>query len=152
MTRYLHNGFNEQGGPVVRYINVKSKTRTEFIDITEKIQETVKEAGITNGICYLFVPHTTAGITINEGADPSVQRDIQTYLNKLVPFEGDYHHREGNSSAHIKASVIGVSALVFVEEGKLVLGTWQSIFFCEFDGPRHRRVSVKFTAGDKKQA
>ena len=137
---------------MVRYINVKSKTRTEFVDITEKIQEAVKEAGISNGICYLFVPHTTAGITINEGADPTVQRDIQTYLNKVIPFEGDYHHREGNSSAHIKAAVVGVSSHVFVDEGKLVLGTWQSIFFCEFDGPRHRRVVLKFTSTDKKQA
>jgi secondary thiamine-phosphate synthase enzyme len=137
---------------VVRYINIKSKTRTEFIDITDKIQEAVKDAGIVAGICYLFVPHTTAGITINEGADPSVQRDIQTFLNKAIPFEGDYLHREGNSSAHIKASVIGMSEHVFVDEGKLVLGTWQSVFFCEFDGPRHRRVAVKFTAADKKQA
>jgi len=137
---------------VVRYINVKSKTRTEFVDITEKIQEAAREAGVSNGICYLFVPHTTAGITINEGADPTVQRDIQTYLNKVIPFEGDYHHREGNSSAHIKAAVVGVSSHVFVDEGKLVLGTWQSIFFCEFDGPRHRRVALKFTTTDKKQA
>lgn len=137
---------------MVLYVNIKSKTRTEFVDITEKIQEAVKQAGIANGICYLFVPHTTAGITINEGADPSVQRDIQAYLNKLVPFEGDYHHREGNSSAHIKASIVGMATHVFVDEGKLVLGTWQSIFFCEFDGPRHRRVAVKFTTSDRKQA
>ncbi len=137
---------------MVLYVNIKSKTRTEFIDVTEKIQEAVKQAGIANGVCYLFVPHTTAGITINEGADPSVQRDIQAYLNKLVPFEGDYHHREGNSSAHIKASIVGIATHVFVDEGKLVLGTWQSIFFCEFDGPRHRRVAVKFTTTDRKQA
>jgi secondary thiamine-phosphate synthase enzyme len=137
---------------VVRYINIKSKTRTEIIDITEKLQEVVREAGISNGICHVFVPHTTAGVTINEGADPSVQRDILTYLNKLVPFDGDYHHREGNSSAHIKTSLIGVSEHVFVDEGKLVLGTWQSVFFCEFDGPRHRRVAVRFAAGDRKQA
>ncbi len=129
---------------MVRYINVKSRARTEFIDITEKIQEVLKETGIVSGICSLFVPHTTAAITINEGADPSVQRDIQTLLNKLIPFDGDYHHREGNSSAHIKASVIGVSGNVFIDEGRLVLGTWQSIFFCEFDGPRHRRVALKF--------
>lgn len=135
---------------MVQYINVKSKTRTEFVDITEKIQEAAKEAGIVKGICYLFVPHTTAGITINEGADPSVQRDIQAYLNKYVPFDGDYHHREGNSSAHIKASMIGVSNHVFIEDGKLVLGTWQSIFFCEFDGPRHRRVALKFMSSDRK--
>ncbi len=131
---------------MIRYINVKSRSRTEFIDITDKIQEVLKETGVESGICYLFVPHTTAGVTINEGADPSVQRDIQALLNKVIPFEGDYHHREGNSSAHIKASVVGISHYVFIDEGKLVLGTWQSIFFCEFDGPRHRRVALKFVS------
>lgn len=135
---------------MVRYINVKSRARTEFIDITEKVQEVLKETGIVSGVCYLYVPHTTAAITINEGADPSVQRDIQALLNKLIPFEGDYHHREGNSSAHIKATVIGISQNVLIDEGRLVLGTWQSIFFCEFDGPRHRRVALKFMS-DKKQ-
>lgn len=134
---------------MVRYINVKSRTRTEFIDITEKVQEVLKETGITSGICYLYVPHTTAALTVNEGADPSVQRDIQAVLNKLVPFDGDYAHKEGNSSAHIKASLVGISQNVLIDEGRLVLGTWQSIFFCEFDGPRHRRVALKFT-GDKK--
>jgi secondary thiamine-phosphate synthase enzyme len=134
---------------VVRYINVKSRARTEFVDITEKVQEVVKEAGAVSGICFLYVPHTTAAVTINEGADPSVQRDIQALLNRLVPFEGDYHHREGNSSAHIKASMIGISESVLIDDGRLVLGTWQSIFFCEFDGPRHRRVALKFI-GDKK--
>jgi secondary thiamine-phosphate synthase enzyme len=134
---------------VVRYINVKSKARTEFIDITEKVQEVLKETGIVSGICHLYVPHTTAAITINEGADPSVQRDIQSLLNRLIPFEGDYQHREGNSAAHIKATVIGISQSVFIDEGRLVLGTWQSVFFCEFDGPRHRRVALKFV-GDKK--
>lgn len=136
---------------MVRYINVKSRARTEFIDITEKVQEVLKEAGIVSGICYLYVPHTTAAVTVNEGADPSVQRDIQALLNKLVPFEGDYHHREGNSSAHIKASIIGISETMLVDEGRLVLGTWQSIFFCEFDGPRHRRVALKII-GDKKSS
>lgn len=134
---------------MVRYINVKSRTRTEFIDITEKVQEVLKETGIVSGICHLYIPHTTAGITINEGADPSVQRDIQAMLNRLIPFEGDYHHREGNSSAHIKATFTGISQAVFIDEGRLVLGTWQSIFFCEYDGPRHRRVALKFV-GDKK--
>ncbi len=129
---------------MIRYINVKSRTRTEFIDITEKVQEIVKETGIVTGVCYLFVPHTTAGITINEGADPSVQYDIQTLLNRLIPFDGDYHHREGNSPAHIKSTLIGISRSIFIDEGSLVLGTWQSIFFCEFDGPRHRRVALKF--------
>jgi secondary thiamine-phosphate synthase enzyme len=137
---------------VVRYINVKSRARTEFIDITEKVQEVLKETGISSGICNIFVPHTTAAVTINEGADPTVQRDIQTFLNKMVPFEGDYQHREGNSSAHIKTTLIGVYQAVLIDEGRLVLGTWQSIFFCEFDGPRHRRVALKIIGSDKKQA
>lgn len=129
---------------MIRYINVKSRARTEFIDITEKVQEVLKEADIVSGVCYLFVPHTTAAITINEGADPSVQHDIQTLLHKLIPFDADYHHREGNSSAHIKTTLTGISHSIFIDEGRLVLGTWQSIFFCEFDGPRHRRVALKF--------
>lgn len=128
---------------MISYINVKSRARTEFIDITEKIQEAVKEAGIVSGVCHLYVPHTTAAVTINEGADPSVQRDIQALLTKLVPFEGDYSHKEGNASAHIKATLVGITQNVFIDEGRLVLGTWQSVFFCEFDGPRHRRLALK---------
>lgn len=128
---------------MIRYINVRSKARTEFIDITEKIQDVIKEEGISSGICHIFVPHTTAGITINEGADPSVQRDIQSSLSSLVPFEADYHHREGNADAHIKSTIVGVSKSVFIDEGRLLLGTWQAIYFCEFDGPRHRRVAIK---------
>jgi len=135
---------------VVRYINIKSRERTEFIDITEKIQEALKEAGVSSGVCNIFVPHTTAAVTVNEGADPAVQRDIQAFLNKMVPFDGDYYHREGNSSAHIKTTLVGVSQAVFIDEGRLALGTWQSIFFCEFDGPRHRRVALKIIASDKK--
>jgi len=130
---------------MVRYINVRSKSRIEFIDITGIIQEVVKEAGITNAVCYLYVPHTTAGITINEGADPSVQRDIQNTLSRLIPYEMNYFHREGNADAHVKSTIVGTSVNVIVDEGKLLLGTWQSIFFCEFDGPRHRRIAVKFT-------
>ena len=129
---------------MVRYINVRSKSRNEFIDITEMVHEVVKEAGITKGICYLYVPHTTAGITINEGADPSVQRDIINALSRLVPHEMNYFHREGNADAHIKTTLVGSSLNVIVEEGKLLLGTWQSVFFCEFDGPRHRRIAIKF--------
>jgi secondary thiamine-phosphate synthase enzyme len=136
---------------VVRYINVRSRERTEFIDITEKIQEVLKETGVSSGVCNIFVPHTTAAVTVNEGVDPTVQRDIQTFLNKMVPFEGDYHHREGNSSAHIKTTLLGVSQTVLIDEGRLVLGTWQSVFFCEFDGPRHRRVALKIMAGDRKR-
>jgi secondary thiamine-phosphate synthase enzyme len=129
---------------MVRYINVRSKSRIEFIDITELVQEVVKEAGVTKGICFLYVPHTTAGITINEGADPSVQRDIQTALSRLVPHEMNYFHREGNADAHIKSSLVGTSVNVIVDEGKLLLGTWQAVFFCEFDGPRHRRIAATF--------
>jgi secondary thiamine-phosphate synthase enzyme len=129
---------------MVKYINVKSKARIEFIDITEMVQDVVKDAGIVKGVCFLFVPHTTAGITINEGADPSVQRDILNSLNRMIPHEMNYFHREGNADAHIKSTLVGTSVHVIVEDGKLLLGTWQSIFFCEFDGPRHRRVAVKF--------
>jgi secondary thiamine-phosphate synthase enzyme len=134
-----------RGGGMVRYINVRSKSRIEFIDVTEMVQGVVTEAGIKDGICCLYVPHTTAGITINEGADPSVQRDIQNTLNRLAPQDINYFHREGNADAHIKSTLVGASVNVIIDEGKLLLGTWQSVFFCEFDGPRHRRIAVKFT-------
>jgi secondary thiamine-phosphate synthase enzyme len=130
---------------MVKYINVKSKSRVEFIDVTGVVQETIKDAGVKDGICYLYVPHTTAGITINEGADPSVQRDIQNTLSRLAPQDVNYFHREGNADAHIKSTIVGTSVHVIVEGGKLLLGTWQSIFFCEFDGPRHRRIAIKFS-------
>jgi secondary thiamine-phosphate synthase enzyme len=129
---------------MVRYINVRSKSRTEFIDITAMVQDVVKEANVMKGICYLYVPHTTAGITINEGADPSVQRDILNTLSRLVPHEMNYFHREGNADAHIKSTLVGTGVNIIIDEGKLLLGTWQSIFFCDFDGPRHRRIAVKF--------
>jgi len=124
-------------------LNVKSRSKTEFIDITEDIRALIKESGVQQGMCYIYVPHTTAGVTINEGADSAVKRDIIAALNRLVPFEGDYNHMEGNSAAHIKATLVGAAQIVLIEEGKLLLGTWQSIYFCEFDGPRHRRVLVK---------
>lgn len=130
---------------MVRYINVRSKSRVEFIDVTEMVHAVVTEAGVKDGICYLYVPHTTAGITINEGADPGVQRDIQNTLNRIAPQDINYFHREGNADAHIKSTLVGTSVNVIIDEGKLLLGTWQSIFFCEFDGPRHRRIAVKFT-------
>lgn len=129
---------------MVKHINVRSKSRVELIDITDMVQDVTKEANILKGICFLYVPHTTAGITINEGADPSVQRDIQNALNRLVPHEMGYFHREGNADAHIKSTIVGTSVHVIIDEGKLLLGTWQSIFFCEFDGPRHRRIAIKF--------
>lgn len=124
-------------------LNIKSKAKTEFIDITDDIHEAIKESGVKSGACYIYAPHTTAGITINEGADPSVKRDILTTLNRLIPFEGDYQHMEGNSAAHIKSTLVGVSQVIVIEDGKALLGTWQSVYFCEFDGPRHRRVIIK---------
>jgi len=128
---------------MTKNINIKTKTRTEFVDITSEIQQVIDEAGIKDGICCMYVPHTTAGITINEGADPSVVSDIQRTLSKLIPNNLNYSHMEGNSDAHIKSTVVGASKTVIIDDGKLLLGTWQSIFFCEFDGPRHRRVLVK---------
>ena len=122
---------------------VKTNTRIEMVDITAKVQEAVSNRGIREGTCVVYVPHTTAGITINEGADPAVCRDILTRLNELVPAGAGYHHLEGNADSHIKASLMGSSVIVLVENGRLVLGTWQKIFFCEFDGPRSRRVSIK---------
>jgi secondary thiamine-phosphate synthase enzyme len=128
---------------MIKNINIKTGSRTEFVDITSDVQKVVDESRIRNGVCYVYVPHTTAGITINEGADPSVVKDIQSILNKLIPHSANYLHIEGNSDAHIKASLIGSSVTVIIEGGKLLLGTWQAIFFCEFDGARHRKVMVK---------
>jgi secondary thiamine-phosphate synthase enzyme len=109
------------------------------------VQDIVKNSGVRNGICHLFVLHTTAGVTINEGADPAVQRDMVTFLNKLVPNDPYFTHAEGNSDAHIKSSIIGATQSVFIENTKLLLGTWQAVYFCEFDGPRQRKIAVKIT-------
>jgi secondary thiamine-phosphate synthase enzyme len=122
---------------------VRTTSQTECIDITRSVQQAAQKTGVENGICIVFVPHTTAGITINENADPSVPQDLMMELNKVIPFEDRYHHREGNSAAHIKASLLGCSQVIFIESRELVLGTWQGIFFCEFDGPRNRKVYVK---------
>jgi secondary thiamine-phosphate synthase enzyme len=128
---------------MIQTFQVKTTTQTEFIDITHSVQEGVQKTGVGDGICIIFIPHTTAAVTINENADPSVIQDIVMELNKIVPFKDQYRHLEGNSPAHIKASLVGCSEFVFIESGKLVLGTWQGIFFCEFDGPRNRKVHVK---------
>jgi len=117
---------------------------TEFFDITVKIQDMVRASGIKEGFCMLYVPHTTAGITINENADPSVKDDILSILNKVVPWEASYRHLEGNSPAHIKSTIVGASEIIAIENKQLVLGAWQGIFFCEFDGPRTRKVHVRF--------
>jgi secondary thiamine-phosphate synthase enzyme len=133
---------------MLRYIEVKSKARTEFVDITDEVRDLVKAANVRSGLCHIFVLHTTAGITINEGADPAVQRDITTFLNQRVPADFYYTHREGNSDAHIKSTLVGSSQLVPIEAGKLVLGTWQAIYLCEFDGPRQRKIAVKLLADE----
>jgi len=134
---------------MMQTFKVGTSAQTEFIDITRSVQEAVKKTGVEDGICIIFIPHTTAAITINENADPSVVRDMVMELNKIVPLKDQYHHMEGNSPSHIKASLVGCSQVVFVESGKLVLGTWQGIFFCEFDGPRDRKVHVKVISGGR---
>jgi len=128
---------------MINQISVTTSTRSEFVDITDRVQEVVHESGITEGVCWVYVPHTTAGLTINENADPSVRKDILTELEKNIPWQDNYSHTEGNAAAHIKASLMGFSQTIFVENRRLVLGTWQGIFLCEFDGPRHRRVLVR---------
>ena len=122
---------------------VKTHTQCEMVDITSDVERVVEKSRVKSGICYIFVPHTTAGVTINENADPDVVKDIIMELDKIVPLRDNYLHAEGNSAAHIKSSVVGCSRDVIIEEGRLQLGTWQSLFFCEFDGPRNRKVWVK---------
>jgi secondary thiamine-phosphate synthase enzyme len=124
-------------------INVSTQKRIQMLDITTQVAEKVKKEGLKEGMCMLYCPHTTAGITINENADPSVRQDILNHLEKLVPFKGNYSHLEGNADAHIKASIIGSSATIIVTDGRLMLGTWQGIFFCEFDGPRQRKLFLQ---------
>jgi secondary thiamine-phosphate synthase enzyme len=124
-------------------MEIRTTSRTELVDITDRVQDAVKKLKMSDGICYVYVPHTTAGVTINENADPSVKGDIIMALDTVIAAEFPYRHGEGNSPAHVKASLVGSSANVFVESGRLVLGTWQGIFFCEFDGPRTRRVNIK---------
>jgi secondary thiamine-phosphate synthase enzyme len=127
----------------VEQIQIKTGRQVEFLDITDRVQAAVRKGGITSGVCHVFVPHTTAGVTINENADPDVIRDIIRELDKFVPREDNYSHAEGNSAAHIKSSLMGCAQQVLIEDGRLALGTWQSIFFCEFDGPRTRSFWVK---------
>jgi secondary thiamine-phosphate synthase enzyme len=127
----------------MRSFSVSTQSAVEFVKITSQIQRVVTDSGMKDGICIAFIPHTTAAVTINEGADPSVVDDIQMELNKVIPFNNGYQHGEGNSAAHIKTSLVGPSQTIIVDEGKLQLGTWQSVFLCEFDGPRNRNVWVK---------
>ena len=132
---------------MLKKIPVKTSKRTELIDVTDLVRKAVDESKIKNGICYLFVPHTTSAITINENADPDVTRDILHEINKAIPFDDNYSHSEGNSAAHIKASIFGFSEIILIEDGQLVLGTWQGIYFCEFDGGRNRTLVVKIVEG-----
>ncbi|MFC1498208.1 secondary thiamine-phosphate synthase enzyme YjbQ [Verrucomicrobiota bacterium] len=127
----------------MKSFSVNTRSRTEFADITRKVQEAVSGLKVKDGVITIFVPHTTAGITINENADPAVTADIEAALDKAVPWEAGYRHCEGNAAAHVKASMMGFSAQVLVSDGKLQLGTWQAIYFCEFDGPRTRNVWIK---------
>lgn len=124
---------------------VSTSQRMEFLDITATLEKEIAETGCREGICHLYTPHTTAGLTINEGADPSVQSDILAILQKVIPQDHPYEHREGNSPAHIAASLMGSSVTLFLENGRLELGRWQRIFFCEFDGPRSRKVLWRLT-------
>lgn len=127
----------------MKQITLRTKSRVEMINITDEVRRAAAESGVKDGICYVFVPHTTAAVTINENADPDVVRDIETLMSSVIPESGDYRHSEGNSDGHIKSSLFGCSETVFIEDGKLVLGTWQGIFLCEFDGPRSRKVYIK---------
>ena len=128
-------------------LQVRTGAHTEMLDITERIRQVVSESGVKEGVCVAFVPHTTAAVTINENADPDVVRDFTAELEKIVPWEDGYHHFEGNSAAHLKSSMIGFSEQIIVEDGRLLLGTWQGIYFCEYDGPRRRKVYVKVIEG-----
>lgn len=129
-------------------ISVKTGSRTQMIDITDQVRRVVKDSGIKNGLVHVCSLHTTGAVTINENADPAVPTDILNTINKIVPWDDRYRHMEGNSAAHIKVSLFGPSEMVALENGSLVLGTWQSIFFCEFDGPRQRKVNVTIMPAD----
>jgi secondary thiamine-phosphate synthase enzyme len=133
----------EPGRALTSTLSVKTSRRTELLDITRDVQRFVSQAGVASGVCHLYVPHTTAAVTINENDDPDVPRDIEAALDRLVPKDGPYKHWEGNADSHIKSTLTGVSQTVPIESGQLQLGRWQAIFFCEFDGPRQREVRLR---------
>jgi secondary thiamine-phosphate synthase enzyme len=141
----MEGGLRE--GTEMERITVRTSKRLEMIDITEQVGQALARLGIERGGCVVYVPHTTAGVTVNEGADPDVCRDILEHLSRLVPNKGDYHHGEGNSDSHILTSLVGSSQFLLVEGGRIALGTWQRVFLCEFDGPRIRNVWVQSLAG-----
>jgi secondary thiamine-phosphate synthase enzyme len=126
--------------------HVETHVRVEFKDITDLIQKLVTDSGIASGTCFLFAPHTTVGILINENDDPALQKDLDNFLNKLAPRDREYHHNDGNCDAHLKAAVIGNSKSLLIEHGRLILGRWQGVFLCEFDGPRRRELRIKIVS------
>jgi secondary thiamine-phosphate synthase enzyme len=136
------------GSPAARLttLQVETRARVEFKDVTGFVQKLVSESGVQSGMCHLYTPHTTAAILINENDDPALQRDLDEFLKKLAPPGRDYHHNDGNCDAHLKAAVVGCSKSLLIENGRLILGRWQGIFFCEFDGPRRRDLRVKIVA------
>ena len=128
-------------------LNVRTDRHEQMKDITAQVRSAVKESGVQDGVCVIFTLHTTAAVTINENADPDVVRDLNMEMDRIVPWEDGYHHLKGNSAAHLKSSLVGASETVIIENGQLMLGTWQGIYFCEYDGPRQRRVLVKILEG-----
>ncbi len=128
-------------------LSLSTSMRVQMIPITSQVAAVVNKSGVKEGLCVIFVPHTTAGVTINENADPDVVRDMVHEINKVIPFDDQYHHDEGNSAAHIKSSLFSPSLSVIIQDGRLLLGTWQTVYFCEFDGPRSRTFYVKIAAG-----
>ncbi|HOK33688.1 MAG TPA: secondary thiamine-phosphate synthase enzyme YjbQ [Fervidobacterium sp.] len=132
---------------MLKTVEITTKKRIEFIDVTSIVRQAVTESGVRDGLCLVYVPHTTCGITVNEHADPDVVSDIISQLEKIVPESGNYNHIEGNSDAHIKASMIGSSESIIISDSKLMLGVWQGIFLCEFDGPRKRHLYIKTLEG-----
>jgi secondary thiamine-phosphate synthase enzyme len=127
----------------IRTLSIRTSTHTELKNVTDEIESVVRESKCANGLCHLYVPHTTAGVIINEGDDPAVARDIEATLDRLIPHHGDYKHAEGNSDSHIKTALVKSSETLWIENGRLVLGRWQAVFFAEFDGPRTRELRVK---------
>ena len=132
---------------MLQTLRIKTQARNEARDVTAEVEKLVRAAGVKSGVCYLYVPHTTAAVAVNEHDDPNVMADVNSALRKLIPQQGDYKHFEDNSDSHIKATLIGASESVPIEDGRLALGRWQGIFFCEFDGPRERELKVKIIAG-----
>jgi secondary thiamine-phosphate synthase enzyme len=131
------------GASPMETLRVKTNRRTQLVDVTNEVQRVVAKSGVSDGMCHVFVPHTTAGVMINEHADPDVASDLEGIFDRLVPHRGPYRHAEGNTDSHAKAVMVGASQVIFVEHGKLALGTWQGVFLCEFDGPRERKIWVK---------